>query len=586
MAIASAPSVAELLRVVTESAQEVIGTHQAVTSRLVHGWREANTHVTLSDKYAHYRNYNEVPKGLGVLNYVTRENRPLRLNRQQLVQHPEWRGLRDAPDHPPLPDYLAAPLVGSDGSNLGLIQLADKIDGSDFSADDEAILVQLAQVASANLERLEALQREQATRLQLEALYDTGRAVAARLDLEQIVQLVTDSVTQLTEAEFGAFFYNVMGEEGEGYMLYALSGASREDFAGFPMPRNSPLFEPTFRGEAVVRVDDVTQHPRFGRNPPHYGFPPGHLPVRSYLAVPVVAGGGEVFGGLFFGHPQPGRFREEHERAALAIAAQAAAAIDNARLYQAAQREIEARQRAFTARDHVARVLQQSLLPPQLPTVPGVQLRGWYQVGQGGVGGDFYDVFPLVGGDWGVVIGDVCGKGVEAAAFTALARHTVRTAAMIHRHPSQVLRVLNRAVRYDDAMQGFCTAAYARMHPRPNGMALTVASGGHPPWLLRRRDGSVQTASSTGTLLGFFPEVEVAGESVELAPGEVLVFYTDGVTDVLDEDPEEGEAALLAMVAEAGADAGELTRLLEAEWKRGKAAYRSDDAALLVIQCE
>ena len=117
----------------------------------------------------------------------------------------------------------------------------------------------------------------------------------------------TDAATELSGAKFGAFFYNVTNANGDAFMLYTLSGARREDFEGFGQPRATALFGPTFRGEAPIRCDDVLQDPRYGTMPPHRGMPRGHLPVRSYLAVPVVSRSGEVIGGLFFGHPVAGR---------------------------------------------------------------------------------------------------------------------------------------------------------------------------------------------------------------------------------------------------------------------------------------
>jgi len=178
-----------------------------------------------------------------------------------------------------------------------------------------------------------------------EALNRIGRTLTAELDLERVVQAVTDAATEVSGAQFGAFFYNRTNEAGESYMLYALSGVAREKFAQFPMPRNTAVFGPTFAGEGVVRSEDITRDPRYGRNAPHRGMPEGHLPVRSYLAVPVVSRSGEVLGGLFFGHSEPGVFTERAERMVAGIASQAAIAIDNARLYSSVQ-ESESRYRA------------------------------------------------------------------------------------------------------------------------------------------------------------------------------------------------------------------------------------------------
>lgn len=181
----------------------------------------------------------------------------------------------------------------------------------------------------------------QQARIEAETLNEISRALAYEHDLERLVQIVTDAATKLTNAKFGAFFYNVSNEKGESYMLYTLSGAPREAFEKFPLPRNTPLFEATFRGKRVVRSDDVLRDSLYGRNPPNRGMPKGHLPVRSYLAVPVVLRSGEVAGGLFFGHPDPGQFNENAERMAVGIAAHAAIAIDRSGLLEQHKRTAE-----------------------------------------------------------------------------------------------------------------------------------------------------------------------------------------------------------------------------------------------------
>jgi PAS domain S-box-containing protein len=168
----------------------------------------------------------------------------------------------------------------------------------------------------------------------LETLNSFGKLIAEDLDVQEILQKVTDVTTQLTGAGFGAFFYNQVDEGGESYTLYTLSGVDRSAFEGFRMPRNTAVFHPTFTGQGVIRSDNITQDPRYGKNDPYYGMPPGHLPVVSYLAVPVISKNGFVIGGLFYGHPEEGVFSTEHENLVSAIASQAAIALDNAKLYQ------------------------------------------------------------------------------------------------------------------------------------------------------------------------------------------------------------------------------------------------------------
>lgn len=203
-----------------------------------------------------------------------------------------------------------------------------------------------------------ALQEE--TRI-LGVLQRAGSALNREPDLDRLVQAVTDAGVELTRAQFGAFFYNVQNEAGESYMLYTLSGAPRSAFASFPMPRNTAVFAPTFDGAGIVRSDDVTQDPRYGLNTPRRGMPEGHLPVRSYLAVPVFSRSGEVLGGLFFGHSSIGVFDERSERGLVSLAAEAGVAIDNAALTKAAQRELAERRRAEEALQALNATLEQQV---------------------------------------------------------------------------------------------------------------------------------------------------------------------------------------------------------------------------------
>jgi PAS domain S-box-containing protein len=184
-------------------------------------------------------------------------------------------------------------------------------------------------------ERRRAMEVLRESEEELRILDRVGATLASELDLKKLVQGITDAGRELSQAEFGAFFYNDTDEAGEKYLLSTLSGAPEEAFKNFGMPRNTEVFGPTFRGEGTVRVADIRQDSRYGHNPPHHGIPAGHPPVRSYLAVPVISRSSEVIGGLFFGHSKAGVFTERAERLIEGVAKQAAIAIDNARLFEA-----------------------------------------------------------------------------------------------------------------------------------------------------------------------------------------------------------------------------------------------------------
>ena len=223
---------------------------------------------------------------------------------------------------------------------------------------------------------------------QREALHQIGLLILQELNHEKIVQAVTDTATKLTGAQFGAFFYNAQDEAGESYTLYTISGVPKENFTKFPLPRNTHLFGPTFRGEGTIRSDNIHNDRRYGKMAPYHGMPAGHLPVCSYLAVPVTLGDGTVIGGLFFGHKDEAVFKEEHERLVETLAAQAAVGLNKASLYQDAvfaqrraeqealekQRLYEEAARANTAKDQFLATVSHELRTPL------TSILGWAQM--------------------------------------------------------------------------------------------------------------------------------------------------------------------------------------------------------------
>lgn len=291
---------------------------------------------------------------------------------------------------------------------------------------------------------------------------------------------------------------------------------------------------------------------------------------RSLMIVPLIARG-RTLGAIALVSAESGRrYDSEDLEFADDLADRCALAVDNARL--------------FSEREQIARALQRSLLPPRMPEIPGVEVAARYRpAGAGEVGGDFYDVAPTADGRWGIAIGDVSGKGPDAAAITALARHTLHVAAAYEKRPSRVLAALNDAL-LEDVPRPLLTAAYARLSASQPA-SVEVAIGGHPRPLIVRAEGRVEPAGEPGTILGFAAVPSLHDVTHDLQPGDALVFFTDGVIEsrpVARSLGEEGLAELLNVAG--GWSAENIAMLIEQAVEERSEGRQADDVALVVLR--
>jgi anti-sigma regulatory factor (Ser/Thr protein kinase) len=436
-----------------------------------------------------------------------------------------------------LPDLdVTAALLVSAGPTASLVFTTEQVgrQQANFAAALDAAVAPLTQA-------LAGLRAEVAV---VDALHTVGRQLTAQLDIDQIVQDATDAATTAVGAAFGAFFYNLINEYGESYTLYTISGVPREAFSRFPMPRNTAVFTPTFDGIGTVRSPNIRMDPRFGHNPPYYGMPEGHLPVCSYLAVPVISPTtGEVLGGAGY----------------------AAIALDNARLFE--------RERNLVAE------LTTSMLPVA-PDVDGLDVVTRYLPAATGikVGGDWFDVIQLPSGSTAFIIGDVVGHGVTAAAVMGQVRIAIRSYALLGLAPSELLRNVSELTSTLFEL-GFVTCFYAVHTPADH--RLTYANAGHPPGVLVRPDGTTELiGEALAKPLGVgseFPQRTAA-----FPPGSDLVLYTDGLVEARVRDLAVGTDRLVRALAEArnATDIGASCDRMIAELTEGR---HDDDIALIYV---
>jgi len=305
------------------------------------------------------------------------------------------------------------------------------------------------------------------------------------------------------------------------------------------------------------------------------------MSLGSGIIVPMVARG-RVLGACILANHRERPMSDEDRQLARTMGERAAVLLDNARLMR--------------QRREISDGLQAALLPPSLPVIPGLELGARYEpAGEGlEVGGDFYDVVPVDANQWLLVVGDVTGHGVEAAAVTGLVRHAVYSAAIMRMRPAEVLEHLNQALLHRGGAEPsstYCTVALAALTTPGSGAgggannpSVIVASAGHPAPLLRRADGTVEPLVTQGRLLGYFPTIDAEELRVELEPGDALLAFTDGVIERHDGASWFREHELSGLVARSNVDADAMAGLIRQTVLDAFVTPPGDDMAILVLR--
>jgi serine phosphatase RsbU (regulator of sigma subunit) len=486
------------------------------------------------------------------------------------------------------------PVAGARDELLGVGAVVLDVTERTAAEREQSRLLQDALVARAHAEaagvRAEDARREaeriteQARRAHARSrlLAEAGRRMAESMDWETVLRVVVRSAVP-AHADWAAV--TVVEPSGE-LRVHAVAHAApeREQLAWELARRLSTDPETTLgpgrvlrRGQAEL-VEDVTPaRLSGGTGDPEQLRLLEALELHHLAHAPLRTPEG-VIGVVTFGFGSSGRRFDREDRQLLAsLAARASLAVNNARLYR--------------ERSLIAQTLQRSLLPHGLPAVPGLEIAVRYRAAgdQNLVGGDFYDVFRSGDGVWTAVIGDVSGKGAEAAAVTALVRHTLRAASRLREDPAGLLTLLNELLLEDtSSATNFCTVFYTRLCPDGDGCHLRFSNGGHPSPLLVRPDGSVrEVGTGRGPLVGALDDARFAEAELRLAPGELLLLHTDGVTEVRPSDMTFGDRQLRRTLAEhAGASAEAVVAAVERRVLELQDGHPRDDIALVAVRSQ
>ncbi|HEY2814093.1 MAG TPA: SpoIIE family protein phosphatase [Acidimicrobiales bacterium] len=481
--------------------------------------------------------------------------------------------------------FISVPLSAR-GRVQGALTLISCSPGRRFGDRDVAIAIELAKQAAIAIDNARLFDDQQRARAEAEALADRlgqlqrlSAALARAVSVTEVAQVIRDvSMGGIDPPSRGVWLLDEMSGE-----LRLIPGSDQGTVE--PQFESICLDAPLPAAQVVRTGTPVFMHSLEERDRSFPTFANTRGTGLSFAVLPLHAQQ-RVIGALALGFRDERSFDDDEARFLIAVAEQCAQALSRALLYD---RERLGRDRAETDRRRIQelnRALQTSLLPPSLPDIPGVELSARYHPALAGleVGGDFYDVFDT-GGDWAVVVGDVCGKGPEAAAVTATARWTIRSVAMDMRQPAQVLRKLNEAMVHQQLDDRFCTLTYTRVVPTAQGVRLSVCRGGHPAPLVLRANGDVEPIGTAGTLIGVLPDVRLWEETTQLQPGDAFVAYTDGVTEARRDREQFGDERLQATLARcAGLDAAAIGEAIEAAVLAFGGAEPSDDLAILVLR--
>ncbi len=460
-------------------------------------------------------------------------------------QYPMLAGQGDQRDHALvcLPLLLGSEVIGGFAASYP--------PGSTFDDGDLTFLRAIGAQCAQAIVRARSVEGERATRKRFDALASVSRALARTLDHEATATTVVASALEhlggsarLYMREAGSLVLLAEGDRDGVRLVVAPTAAAH-------LPAGVAEMIKDDAPRLIERLDQATSHPG--------------------IVLPLSIAG-STSGVLVVEEPSRDFRRADEFAFAREIRRRMARAMENARLYR--------------ERDHVARTLQRSFLPPALPEVPGLELEALFLPAsrRDEVGGDFYDVFEARHGRWVALIGDVCGKGVEAATLTGLARHTLRATSEVDL-PSEALLGLNRALLREHLDGRFCTVLYVMIDPDPAGGArLTVASAGHPLPQHVSRDGSTRAAGRHGTLLGVTDDPHLDDVELRLEPGEALVLFTDGIVRKHEVKADEPEGLLKVLGSSPPTSATDLRERVEGYVRDLMAGEQDDDVAVLILR--